>query len=137
MSSVGVEVGNSTVIDEYLSDLAGELVTTQYVQSAEVDQREEAILRIETDLCRGKNKNIRFFQSSSSIGTLLLHEVYSLIVTPYIKLLRESYHSLLQHWMYLYFVSTSSTACRREWCSKACKGQRYEINSVTVPVFCR
>ena len=52
-SNVSTEVG-SAVIDESLSHLAGEVAVTQYVQSAEVDQREEAILRIETDLYRGK-----------------------------------------------------------------------------------
>lgn len=45
----------STVIDECLSvsDLAREVVATQYIQNTEVDQREEAILRIEADLYRG------------------------------------------------------------------------------------
>lgn len=42
------------MIDECLSDLAGEVVATQYVQNAEVDQREEAVQSIETDLYRGE-----------------------------------------------------------------------------------
>lgn len=42
--------GSST---ECLSNLAGEVATTQYVQNTEVDQREEAILSIETALYRG------------------------------------------------------------------------------------
>lgn len=54
------ECRRSTVIEECLSDLAGEVATTQYVQNAEVDQREEAILSIETDLYRGAVTRVNF-----------------------------------------------------------------------------
>ena len=54
------ECGRSTVIVDCLSDLAGEVATTQYVQNAEVDQREETILSIQTDLYRGAVTRIDF-----------------------------------------------------------------------------
>ena len=60
----------NSVIDEYLSDLAlaGEVVATQSVQNAEVDQGEEAILSIETDICRGAVVCMKIAHSSGSSG---------------------------------------------------------------------
>ena len=40
-------------IDQSLPDLAGELVTAQCFQNAEVDQREEELIIIQTDLHQG------------------------------------------------------------------------------------
>ena len=57
------EFGSSAVIDECLSELAGEVFATQYVQNTEVDQREMAILRIETALCLGEvNENFKYIR---------------------------------------------------------------------------
>ena len=65
------EAISSGVIDESLPNLAGEVVAAQYIHTAEVDQREEDILKIKSTLYRGAVLHVLMYL----LTVFLIHEM--------------------------------------------------------------